>query len=60
MTLDEILKEIKKVQNICIMAHEGPDGDAIGSSLGLFHIFSGMGKNVEKCQRLLHFCLDLK
>ncbi len=47
MTLDEILKEIKKVQNICIMAHEGPDGDAIGSSLGLFHILSGMGKNVE-------------
>ena len=47
MTLDEILKEIKKVQNICIMAHEGPDGDAIGSSLGLFHIFREMGKNVE-------------
>ena len=47
MTLDEILKEIKKVQNICIMAHEGPDGDAIGSSLGLFHILREMGKNVE-------------
>ena len=46
MTLDEILKEIKKVQNICIMAHEGPDGDAIGSSLGLFHIF----RQLRKCQ----------
>lgn len=47
MTLDEILKEVKKVQTICIMAHEGPDGDAIGSSLGLYHIFTQMGKDVE-------------
>lgn len=47
MTLDEILKEVKKVQTICIMAHEGPDGDAIGSSLGLYHIFTEMGKEVE-------------
>lgn len=47
MTLDEILKEIKKVQNICILAHENPDGDAIGSSLGLYNILKDMGKNVE-------------
>lgn len=47
MTLDEILKQVKKVQTICIMAHEGPDGDAIGSSLALYHIFKEMGKEVE-------------
>ncbi len=47
MTLDDILKEIKKVQNICILAHEGPDGDAIGSSLGLYFILKEMGKNPE-------------
>lgn len=47
MTLDDILKEIKKVQNICILAHESPDGDAIGSSLGLYFILKDMGKNVE-------------
>lgn len=47
MTLDDILKEIKKVQNICILAHESPDGDAIGSSLGLYFVLTDMGKNVE-------------
>ena len=33
MTLDEILKQIKQAQNIVILTHESPDGDAIGSSL---------------------------
>ena len=47
MTLDDILKEIEKVQNICILAHERPDGDAIGSSLAFYHILRDMGKNVE-------------
>ena len=35
MTLDEILKEIKVAQNIVILTHESPDGDAIGSSLAM-------------------------
>ena len=35
MTLDEILEEIKKTDKIVILTHETPDGDAIGSSLGL-------------------------
>ena len=34
-TLDEILKEIKVAQNIVILTHESPDGDAIGSSLAM-------------------------
>ena len=29
MTLDEILKEIKKAENIVIVTHESPDGDAL-------------------------------
>lgn len=47
MTLDDIFKEIKKAQNICILAHENPDGDAIGSSLGLCDVLKNMGKKVE-------------
>ena len=47
MTLDDILKEINKAQSICILAHEGPDGDAIGSSLGLYFILKEMGKEAE-------------
>ena len=45
MTLDEILVEIKKAQNIVIMAHEAPDGDAIGSSLAMGVALKNMGKN---------------
>lgn len=47
MTLDDIFEEVKKAQNICILAHENPDGDAIGSCLGLRSILVDMGKNVE-------------
>lgn len=47
MTLDDILEEVKKTENICILAHENPDGDAIGSSLGLCDVLTRMGKNVE-------------
>lgn len=47
MTLDDILNEIKNVQNICILAHENPDGDAIGSCLGMYAVLKDMGKNVE-------------
>lgn len=43
MTLDEILVEIKKASSVVILAHEGPDGDAIGSSLALYHIINNLG-----------------
>ena len=33
--VNEILKEIKVAQNIVILTHESPDGDAIGSSLAM-------------------------
>lgn len=45
MTLDEILVEIKNAENIVIMAHEAPDGDAIGSSLAMCLATRNMGKN---------------
>ena len=44
MTLDVILEEIKKADKIVILTHEGPDGDAIGSSLGLFFALQSLGK----------------
>lgn len=45
MTLDEILVEINKADNIAIMAHEAPDGDAIGSCLAMCLATRNMGKN---------------
>ena len=35
---------LKKAQSILITAHTSPDGDAIGSSLGLSHALTAMGK----------------
>lgn len=37
MTLDNIVEEINKAQNIVILTHENPDGDAVGSSLALYN-----------------------
>lgn len=47
MTLDEILKEIKKAEKIVILTHESPDGDAIGSSLGMKLMLKELGKEAE-------------
>ena len=47
MTLDEILKEINNAENIVVMAHETPDGDAIGSMLSVRLALIKLGKNVD-------------
>ena len=47
MSLDEILEEIKKADKIVILTHETPDGDAIGSSLGLKIALEKLGKNAD-------------
>lgn len=45
MTLDEILKEIQNAQTVVILAHEGPDGDAIGSSLAMCLMIKSLDEN---------------
>ena len=63
-TLDEILKEIKKANDIIILTHNNPDGDAIGSSLAVYIALKNAGKNVEvvipKMPRIYNFlpCAD--
>ena len=47
MTLDEILKQINKAENIVILTHESPDGDAVGSSLAMKLIIEEIGKNAD-------------
>ncbi|HLP12259.1 MAG TPA: bifunctional oligoribonuclease/PAP phosphatase NrnA [Flavobacteriales bacterium] len=41
----QTLEHIGEAQNIVITAHQNPDGDALGSSLGLYHILKAAGKN---------------
>jgi len=47
MTLDSILEEIKKAEKIVILTHEHPDGDAIGSSLAMYHALKAFGKKPD-------------
>lgn len=46
-TIDQILKCIKKSKNTVIVTHENPDGDAVGSSLAMYHALKGLKKNVD-------------
>ena len=39
----EITAELAKAENIVIVPHKGPDGDAIGSTLGLMHFLKDKG-----------------
>lgn len=43
----DIIKIIRKSNNIVIISHTNPDGDAIGSMLGLFHYCKMNGKNTK-------------
>ena len=42
----EIKQLLKKPKKIVIVPHKNPDGDAIGSSLGLYHYLTALHHNV--------------
>lgn len=44
-----IVSEILSSQYIIITSHKSPDGDSIGSSLGLFHFIQKLGKQAVIC-----------
>ena len=44
--MEKIRKVLEGASNIVITAHKSPDGDAIGSSLALFHYLKKLGKKV--------------
>lgn len=47
MILDNIIEEIKNANNIVILTHETPDGDAIGSSLAMYFAIKKLGKEAD-------------
>ena len=47
MTLDDILEQINNANTIAILTHENPDGDAMGSSLAMYHALKEYGKNPD-------------
>ncbi|MDL2247434.1 DHH family phosphoesterase [Bacteroides sp. OttesenSCG-928-J23] len=44
--VDHFTKWFERADNMVIVSHVAPDGDAIGSSLGLWHFLESQGKNV--------------
>ena len=45
--MSKVFEKIKNSKSILILTHENPDGDAIGSSMAMYHILSEMGKDVS-------------
>jgi bifunctional oligoribonuclease and PAP phosphatase NrnA len=45
----DIHESVLKSEKIVIVSHKSPDGDSIGSSMGLFHFLQKMGKDVVVC-----------
>ena len=49
MIVANIIEEIKKADKIVITSHRSPDGDSIGSSLGLKRFIAALGKKAVIC-----------
>lgn len=47
VTLDNIKEEIERASTIALLTHEYPDGDAMGSTLGMYNALKIMGKRVD-------------
>ncbi len=52
MTIDKdkilaLNQDLKDAEKVVITAHMAPDGDALGSSLALYHVLTKIGKNVH-------------
>ena len=48
-TYESIVSEILTSNHIVVTSHKSPDGDSIGSSLGLFHFIEKLGKSATIC-----------
>jgi phosphoesterase RecJ-like protein len=49
VSIAALLKLIRERNSFVISSHLRPDGDAIGSSLGLMHVLEAMGKQATVC-----------
>jgi bifunctional oligoribonuclease and PAP phosphatase NrnA len=43
--LERVAEEIRNRERFLLTAHEGPDGDALGSLLGMHHLLTRLGKD---------------
>lgn len=45
--MNDIIDKIKQSNNIILLCHKNPDGDAVGSTLSLYHTLKKMNKEVD-------------
>lgn len=45
--MNNIISEIQKSNNIVLLCHKNPDGDAIGSTIAMYHLLKKLGKKVD-------------
>jgi phosphoesterase RecJ-like protein len=45
----QFLNELNQAKNIVITAHKSPDGDSVGSTLGLYHFLKELGYETAMC-----------
>jgi bifunctional oligoribonuclease and PAP phosphatase NrnA len=43
--IDQVAAELRSRERFLLTAHEGPDGDALGSLLGMHHLLTQLGKD---------------
>ncbi|HWO15947.1 MAG TPA: bifunctional oligoribonuclease/PAP phosphatase NrnA [Solirubrobacterales bacterium] len=43
--IEQVADELRSGDRFLLTAHEGPDGDALGSLLGMHHLLKGLGKD---------------
>jgi phosphoesterase RecJ-like protein len=44
-TIEQVASELRARERFLLTAHEGPDGDALGSLLGMHHLLGQLGKD---------------
>lgn len=49
LSLEEVVEELRAANSFLIVAHTNPDGDAVGSILGLRYLLESMGKKSVTC-----------
>ncbi len=45
----EVAETLRKAERFLLTTHQNPDGDAVGSLLGLYHLLRAMGKHEIHC-----------
>lgn len=45
VAIEEVANELRARERFLLTAHEGPDGDALGSLLGMHHLLTQLGKD---------------